>query len=241
MIRALIADDEPIAIRHLKKILAGLQANIEIIDYVTAPEKVIPLIKEKQPDVIFLDIDFNREDINGLVLADRISEHFPATIIIYISAHNEFKSAAWERKAVVLGYIDKPFNKIKVERVLQKMANYISGDRIEIRDKSNIFHYLSPNEIVMFEREKNTKNTIVHCDHKKINISESLTSIEKMLKDSEKLLRINRSYIVNITKIDQLLFFSKSSYVIKFKNTTCEAYIGKETARELNLITKYNN
>lgn len=238
MIRAIIADDEPIAIRHLKKILAELRSNIEIIGAVTELNQVFPLVTEKHPDLIFLDIDFKRKDINGLILADKISEHFPATMIIYISAHNEFKSEAWERKAVVLGYIDKPFNKVKVERVLLKIARYISYDRIEIKDKNNILHYLSPSEIVMFEREKNAKNTIVHCDSKKINTSESLTSIEKMLEGSKKLLRVNRSYIINITKIDLVSLFSKSSYVVRFKNSACEAYIGKETARELDLISK---
>lgn len=238
MIKAIIADDEPVAIRHLKKILTELPSNIEIIEEVTNPNEVVPVIKEKLPDVVFLDINFNKKDINGLILADRISEHFPAIMIIYISAHNEFKSEAWERKALVLGYIDKPFNKVKVERVLLKIARYISYDRIEIRDKNNIFHYLSPSEIVMFEREKNTKNTIVHCDNKKINISESLTSIEEMLKGSKKLLRISRSYIINITKIDRLSLFSESSYIVKFKNSSCEAYISKETAHELDLISR---
>jgi len=238
MIRAIIADDEPVAIRHLKKILVQLRSNIEIIGEVAAPEQVFPMVAEKHPDIIFLDIDFNREDINGLILADKIYEHLPAAMIIYISAHHEFKSDAWERKAVVLGYIDKPFSKMKVERVLLKIANYISYDRIEIKDKNNILHYLSPGEIVMCEREKNAKNTIVHCDNKEINTSISLTAIEKMLTGSKKLLRINRSYIINITKIDQVSIFSKSSYVVQFKNSTCEAYIGKETVHELNLISK---
>lgn len=238
MIKAVVADDELIAMRHLRKILAELRSNIEIIGEVTDPDQVFTIVKEKHPDLIFLDIDFNRNDIDGLILADRISEHSPAIIIIYISAHNEFKSEAWERKAVVLGYIDKPFNKVKVERVLLKLAKYMSCDRIEIRDKNNIFHYISPIEIVMFEREKNTKNTIVHCDNKKIHTSESLTSIEKMLKGSEKLMRISRSYIINIAKIDRVSLFSGSSYVVKFKNSACEAYIAKQTALELELISK---
>jgi len=238
VIRAIIADDEPVAMRHLKKILAGLRSNIVIVGEVTDPSQVLPLIEEKHPDLIFLDIDFNRQDINGLMLADRISDSFPATMIIYISAHNKFKSEAWERKAVVLAYIDKPFNKEKVERALTKMARYVSYDRIEIKDKNNIYHYLSPSEIIMFEREKNTKNTIVHCDNKKINISESLISIERMLKGRGSLLRISRSYIINIAKIDRVSLFSKNSYVVKFKNSACEAYIGKETAQELELISK---
>lgn len=238
MIRAIIADDEPVAIRYLKKILAELCSNIEIVDELADPDKVVLKIKEKSPDVIFLDIDFKRKDINGLILADKISEHFPAVIIIYISAHNEFKSEAWEGKAVVLGYIDKPFSKVKVERVLSKMARYMLYNRIEIRDKNNIFHYLSPNEIIMFEREKNTKNTIVYCDNKNINTSESLTSIEGMLKGSENLLRVSRSYIINIAKIERVTLFSESSYLVKFKNSTCEAYITKDTAHELKLISR---
>lgn len=238
MIRAIIADDEPVAMRHLKKILAELRSNIEIIGEVTDPERVFPMVKEKHPDVIFLDIDFNRKDINGLILADKIYERFPAAMIIYISAHNEFKSEAWERKAVVLGYIDKPFNKVKVERVLLKIARYTSYDRIEIKDKSNVLHYLSPREIVMLEREKNAKNTIVYCDGKEINTSESLTSIETKLEGTKELLRVSRSYIINVTKIDQVSLFSKSTYVVKFKKSACEAYIGKETARELNLISR---
>jgi len=236
MIKAIIADDEPIAMRHLRRILTELHSNIEIIEEVLNPYEVIPIVKEKLPDVVFLDIDFKTKEINGLILADRISEYFPTIIIIYISAYNEFKSEAWERKAVVLGYIDKPFNKVKVERVLLKIARYMSCDRIEIRDKNKISHYLSPSEIIMFEHEKNTKNTIVHCDNKKIYTTESLTSIMEKLKGSDKLLHVNRAYIVNLTKIDNVSLYCESSYVIKFKNCSSEAYVAKKTALELNLI-----
>lgn len=236
MIKAIIADDEPIAMRYLKKILTELHFNIEIIDEVTDPDEVVPKVKEKRPDIVFLDIDFKRKDLNGLVLADRIAELFPTMMIIYISAHNIFKTAAWEGKAVVLGYIDKPFNRVRVERALSKLAGYVSINRIEIRDKNNIIHYLSPSDIVMFERVKNTKNTIVHCENKKINTSESLSSIKERLKGSDKLLHVNRSYIVNFTKIDNVLLYCESSYVIKFKNCSCEAYVARKTALELNLV-----
>jgi two-component system LytT family response regulator len=89
----------------------------------------------------------------------------------------------------------------------------------------------------MFEREKNKKNTIVHCDNKKINTSESLSTIEGKL-DGTNLLRISRSYIVNPAKIDSVLFYSESSYLVRFKNCGCEAYISKKTAQELALISK---
>lgn len=236
MIKAIIADDEPIAMRYLGKTLTELRSNIEIIDEVTDPDEVIPKVKEKCPDIVFLDIDFKRKDVNGLILADRIAELFPTMMIIYISAHNIFKPAAWEGKAVVLGYIDKPFNRVRVERALSKLAGYVSINRIEIRDKNNIFHYLSPSDIVMFEHEKNTKNTIVYCDNKKIYTTESLTSIMEKLKGSDKLLHVNRSYIVNLTKIDNVSLYCESSYVIKFKNCSSEAYVAKKTALELNLI-----
>lgn len=237
MIRAIIVDDEPIAIRHLKKILAQLHYNIEIIQEVTEPDKLIMAVSEERPDVIFLDIDFNRNNINGLKLADNIFELFPDIIIIYISAYNEFKSEAWERKAVVLGYIDKPFNKIKVDRVLAKLERYNPNDKIEIKDKDNVLHFLSPNEIVMFEREKNKKNTIVHCEDKILNTSDSLSAVEKKIKGT-KLLRVSRSHIININKIESLLIYSESSYMIKFKNSLCEAYITRETAHELGLVSK---
>lgn len=112
----------------------------------------------------------------------------------------------------------------------------MSTDRIEIKDKNKVIHYLSPSEIIMFEHAKNTKNTIVHCDNKKICTTESLTSIMEKLKGSDKLLHVNRSYIVNLTKIDNVSLYCESSYVIKFKNCSSEAYIAKKTALELNLI-----
>lgn len=238
MIKAIIAEDEPTAIRHLKKIISGLQSNIEIISEVTYPDKVIPAVKEMIPDVVFLDIDFKRKDINGLILADKIFEQFPAVIIIYISAHNQFKSLAWERKAVVLGYIDKPFNTVKVERVLSKISGYISNERLAVKDKNNKVHYLAPDEIIMIEREKKVKNTIIHCSAKKINTTESLISIEKRLVKFNKIIRIHRSFIVNIAKIDNISLYSESSYLIRFKNCSCEAFVSKETAVELELIGK---
>jgi DNA-binding LytR/AlgR family response regulator len=234
----MIVDDVYYAVANLKKIINSLNANIEIIAEITNPEEVIGKVKEVHPDLIFMDIDFDRLDLTGLMLADQISEIYPETMIVYATAHSQFCLTALEGKSVVLGYITKPFHKVKVQRVLEKITNYLNKQRIEFKDKFGSIFYLSPKEIIMIEKKVCTKNTIVYSISESIETTETLITIESKTNKFKNLKKVHRGYIINTDRIFSLTNYNETSMEIKFiDNFPHIALITKDRAHELGLIS----
>ena len=57
--RVVIADDQ-LAVREGLKSLLGMMAEIELVGEITAQTQIDPLTRQLQPDVLMLDIDWNR-------------------------------------------------------------------------------------------------------------------------------------------------------------------------------------
>lgn len=108
MMRALIVDDEAPARRRLADLLDGLSVEVvgEAPDGVTA----LDLVRERRPDVLFLDISM--PEVDGFDVA----RHLPAPrpLIIFQTAYSEFAVKAFEHEA--LDYLVKPVTR---ERLLQ--------------------------------------------------------------------------------------------------------------------------
>ena len=97
-IKTLIADDELIIRKGLKSLIQK-DTDLDVIAEAEDGEKALELIKERDFDLIFVDI--NMPFINGLVLIEKIKELSPSTYIIIISGFNEFEYA---QKAIRLGF-----------------------------------------------------------------------------------------------------------------------------------------
>jgi DNA-binding LytR/AlgR family response regulator len=234
----MIVDDVLYSILNLKKIIGSISSEIEIIAEITDPDIVIDRVKELHPDLIIFDIDFCRNDINGLMLADKVAEIYPETMIVYATAHGCYTANAFEGKAIVLGYITKPFNRIKVMRVLEKISTYSTKQRIEFKDKFGSIFYLSPKEIILIEKKVCTKNTIIHAISKSIETTETLTTIESKTNNFKNLKRVHRGFIINKDKIFSISNFNETSMEIKFTdNFPHIALITKDRAHELELIS----
>jgi DNA-binding LytR/AlgR family response regulator len=238
--KAIIVDDVVYAISNLKKIISELNTNIKIVAEITNPKEVILKVKDLHPDIIFMDIDFGLQDttINGLILAEMVSEIYPETIIIYATAHSHFIMDAVNGKSIVLGYITKPFNRQKVGRTLDKINRYVTSEYILIKDKENNLHYINPKTIIMVEKITNSKDAIIYFSDKHINTLESLLVIEEKLKKYNNIIKSHKSFLINYQKIQRLSPYCESSYSITFQNDfTHSALITRTKAKELGLVS----
>jgi pilus assembly protein CpaE len=107
-IRVLVADDIEETRNVVKKILSMEDEFFEVVGEAANGEEVLKLIPVVKPQVVLMDI--NMPVLNGLEATERISNLYPAVIVIIMSVQGENE---YLKKAMFHGakeYIIKPFN-----------------------------------------------------------------------------------------------------------------------------------
>lgn len=121
--RAILVDDEPLALRKLKLMLEREMEDISVIGEYTHSDVAYAGVKEQQPDVVFLDICM--PGVSGLSLALRLQEASPGTVIVFVTAYDHYAVKAFELYA--LDYVMKPVLKERlsqtVKRIKAKLAD----------------------------------------------------------------------------------------------------------------------
>lgn len=87
MIEIMITDDHPMVLEGLKNVLAT-EEDLNLAACFTDGASLVAGLKEKQPDILLLDI--NLPDINSIELVARLKSAHPDMKIIALSVHNEF-------------------------------------------------------------------------------------------------------------------------------------------------------
>src|SRR5215210_7413169 len=91
-LRVMIVDDEPLARRRLRSLLAG-DAGVEIIGEYGNGRDAVHAIRESRPDLVFLDIQMPELDGLGVVREIGVSD-MPA--VVFVTAYDEYAVKAFE-------------------------------------------------------------------------------------------------------------------------------------------------
>ncbi|MBP1996022.1 response regulator [Paenibacillus eucommiae] len=116
MIRALLIDDERLALLQLEKMLKEL-TSIEIVATYTEPALAVQAASDLNPDVIFLDI--NMPEMNGLQTAEMIQDVCPAADIVFVTGYDVYALEAFELNA--LDYVLKPVHRNRLMKTVQRL------------------------------------------------------------------------------------------------------------------------
>jgi two-component system LytT family response regulator len=208
--RALIVDDEPLARKRLRELLAHVD-NVECIGEAVDGASAITAIDTLKPDLVFLDVEMPAG--TGLDVLDRIT-HEPA--IIFTTAYDKYAVAAFELQAV--DYLLKPFGRERLSRALERIVPPSDGegtatraraalsvksdapiDRILVRDRGRLVP-VAVRDIIRLEA--NDDYTSVHTKGRTYLVYLALQDFERML-DGAKYVRIHRSHVVNLDHVAQ--------------------------------------
>lgn len=224
--RAIIIDDEPLAIRRLSKLLKVHDAVVEIVATAGNGTDAITVIDGLRPDVIFLDIQM--PELNGFEVLERIN-HQP--FVIFSTAYDEYALKAFETNSI--DYLLKPVDEKRLKMAIEKLQ-VIKGDkladfqqqvrkmlekirasnaRIPVR-KGDKIKLLLPGSICFFISEQ--KYTKVKTYDDSYLIDTPLSILESEL--DENFVRVHRSVIVNLNYIEEITRMFKGSYRIKIKD-----------------------
>ncbi|BEP30222.1 LytR/AlgR family response regulator transcription factor [Helicovermis profundi] len=226
MIKYLIVDDEKPARDELKFLLGDFN-DFELIGEADNGIECLNIAKEKNIDVVFLDIDMPR--ISGIVVASKLSSFDNPPLIIFVTAYNEYAINAFEVNA--LDYLLKPISALRLENTIEK----IKHNRINLVDplinNKILFNDLNTSSRICLEQngvympldidsiiyaKVEGKNTIIFTRNKEYNYSGTLSQLESKLTNTD-FFRTHRSYILNIDYIETIEPWFNNTYMVKVK------------------------
>ena len=239
-IGALIVDDEPLARRTIRDLLAE-HPDIEIIGECNNGLEAVAFMEERLPDLLFLDVQMPGMD--GFETLARIKpERIPA--IIFVTAYDQYALQAFEVHA--LDYLLKPFNderfldavrqaKAQIElkeinKVSQSLLNLLGERNLLQRENPGASRKSSLNRFMIKTRGRVIFVEAAHVDwisaddyFIKLHVGDkthllrmSMNELEEKL-DPKMFTRIHRSTIVNFDRVKELRQTAGGDYVVVLK------------------------
>jgi two-component system LytT family response regulator len=229
MAKVLIVDDEESGGNVLRLLIQKYFPSLSLIGVCNNIVDAEIIIKKDQPDIVLLDIKMPGG--GGFELLAKFKEINFA--VIFITAHEEFALKALKISAV--DYLLKPINKTDLDSAIIKSLEFLKLRKFykENIKTTLINHYSNSNEKVFvinkYKGEEISFKEIIYIKadsnyatiygvSKTYTVSKTLKEIEELIcDDSNQMIRIHKSYIINTTFLENV---SKNSAknIITLKN-----------------------
>ena len=231
--RAIIVEDEFPAREELKYFIKNF-SKIEILNEFDNGVEVLKFIQENIVDVIFLDI--NIPLLDGMLLARTINNFKFKPKIVFITAYKEHAVDAFELEA--FDYILKPYsddriismlNKLEEEKKIAKKSKVSSislwkNDKLRVVNIKDIYYC-----------EAHERETIVYTKDSNYIVKESIKEFENHL-DRSIFFKTHRSYIVNVSKINEIIPWFNNTYKLKLDNINSEIPVSRSKIKDFRMI-----
>lgn len=199
--KCLIVDDNKMARMALKQLVSQIQS-LEIVAECANAMEAYNQLGTTQIDVLFLDIEM--PGISGIDLIKKLGNKKP--LIIFTTAKKDYAVEAFELN--VVDYLVKPVSQARLLQAVEKAQEAQDSNKEEVKIEEQGFVFVKDNGMlkrisiddIMF-LEAMGDYVKVHTPQKFHVVHATLKSIEEKLPAS-KFLRVHRSYIVAINKID---------------------------------------
>jgi two-component system LytT family response regulator len=213
-----IADDEPLARRGIRQMLAPHQ-DVTVVAEARTGRETVRALRAFKPDLLFLDVQMPELDGFEVLRAVGVGS-MPA--VVFVTAYDEFAVRAFDAHA--LDYLVKPLESarfaIAVERMRERLNSAQAIDlsrkltallatREQERSRQRIVVPTTKGELVLSSEEvawieADDYYAAVHARGGRYLVRESLASLAQRL-DKARFLRVHRSAIVNLDEIAKVL------------------------------------
>ncbi len=212
-LNAIIIEDEINAREELQYLLEET-GKIQVLEKCANALDGIKAINHLKPDVIFLDIQL--PEIGGFDMLSMIEET-KLPWVVFVTAYDEFALEAFENDAV--DYLLKPVEKERLDKTIEKLKKLIvekspqnlnipplkkipsaGTNKVKMVDV-DLVEYVHSNDVGVF---------FFDCEKKHFT---DLTL--KVLEEKTKLFRCHKQYLINLDKIDEIIFEENSAAKIQ--------------------------
>ena len=199
----LIVDDNKIA-RTTMKQLASQVKDITIVGECSNAIDAINLLQEQSVDLVLLDIEM--PGMTGLELTKNLGNKRP--VIIFTTSKTEYAAEAFELN--VADYIVKPVTPARFIQAIDKAREILQSNTEEFKMNEEEFIFIRDSNIVRRLKLDDILFAEAMGDYVKLYTVQKFYAIHTTLKAVEerlpvyKFLRVHRSYMVALTKIDTI-------------------------------------
>ncbi|NQX91376.1 MAG: response regulator transcription factor [Flavobacteriales bacterium] len=201
---AIIVDDEPLARQVLKNDLLEKCPYVEVIGEAANAQLARKLIKERSPDIVFIDVQMPEE--SGIHLLKGIENKSFITIIY--SSYEEFAYDAL--KLDVADYLLKPLDPMALQESMDKLySNLYQEETNQVQDERREFftsgrkYYLRIQDIGYVEASGSY--SVLHLrDGRELMLSRNLKWVTEFI-DSDYFIRAHNSFLINVNYVSHTL------------------------------------
>ena len=226
----IIIDDDSLSRKIIEEFVSRTDSLKLLGTYQSAVEALKAFDKHEEIDLIFLDIEM--PEMTGIEFLDSF-KNLPQIIIM--SSKEKYAIDAFDYD--VIDYLLKPVSYARFYRAVAKANTTYNqtNDEIFIKKSSSLIR-LKYDDILWIEALENY--VIVSTFDNRYTIHFTMKAIEGKLPNN-KFIRVHRSYIINVNKINMI---EDNSVIVKVKEGTKVIPIGKsykdKLMKDINLITK---
>jgi two-component system, LytTR family, response regulator len=208
----MVVDDEPLARNNLK-VLLRKDSEIDLIGECGSGAEALVAIREKTPDLLFLDVQM--PECDGFDVLEMLGGNLPPAVV-FVTAYDQFALRAFEAGA--LDYLLKPFDDARFCRALTRAKEKLVHrkhparplDRILIKETGQLA-FVKTSDIDWIEAAD--YYTCLHVGAKTHLLRRSMSELEQEL-DPAVFCRIHRSSIVNLARVEALKLNSEGEYEV---------------------------
>ncbi|QDY42597.1 LytR/AlgR family response regulator transcription factor [Candidatus Pantoea soli] len=232
--KAIIVEDEFLAQQELSWMIQQ-HSQISLEACFDDGLDVLKYLQTHRVDVIFLDI--NIPSLDGMLLAQNISQFTHKPLIVFITAWKEHAVEAFELDA--FDYILKPYHEARIVTMLRKLeatmqqqalphspaasapqtVNLVKDDRIIVTDISEIYYV-----------EAHEKLTFVYTRREAYVMSMAITEFCSRLPEAL-FFRCHRSYCVNLSKIREIEPWFNNTYLVKLRDLEAQVPVSRSKVK----------
>lgn len=243
--KAIIVDDELNARLSLRGILEENFPDIQILAESKDVPSAVTAIHQHKPDLVFLDISM--PGYSGLELLKFFDESQITFKIIFVTAFSEYAINAFELSAV--GYILKPVRVDALEKALHKIM-YTNNDLEKLKTlQTNMENPLDKKvalntgdgitflelQNILYLKADGSYTHFYTTDRHRITVAKKISDFER-LEAMGNFLRIHRSHIVNLSRIQKIL--KQDGGMVIMENGEI---LSISAERKTNLYNKFQN
>ena len=227
-----IVDDEQLARDELAFLLRAVD-DVQVVASGKNGVEAVNLIKEHNPDLLFLDVQMPGLDGFG-VIKKLLDKKIPMPQVVFATAFDQYAVKAFEVNAV--DYLLKPFEKGRVAQSVQRARKNLQSDTAAPVEKIDaLVRMLESQQTPRHKIVLRSAGRLVLVDQREIcyaSIEDGVISVvvnsglegqsncrtlEELLDmlDSKMFWRAHRSFLVNINRIREVVPWFKSSYQLR--------------------------
>ena len=234
MLRAVIVDDERLARREVRALLAA-HPDVTVVGEAETVATAAEVARATDADLVFLDVQ-----LEGELGFDLLPLLEPEVAVVFVTAHDQYAVRAFELNA--LDYLLKP---IARERLAHALARLRTEPALEVPAAGELLSYddflfLRVDGRMRFLKLRHVAAIEAQDDHTVLRLSDGeAVRVRKPIAiwaarlPSHQFVRIHRSAIVNIDHVERVEDWSHSSFLVRVRGSPASLRMSRRHATAL--------